>query len=73
MLKERWDGGIAGSDEAARAQRARGEWQGVLPGKTKKWKSFYGLEFEWVLEECLGAGMVECFKTGSVGVGIRAI
>jgi len=26
-----------------------------------------------VLEECLGAGMVECFKTGSVGVGIRAI
>jgi hypothetical protein len=72
MLKERWDGGIAGNDEAARAQKARGEWKGVLPGRTKKWKQFYGLEFQWVLEECLGAGMVECFKTGSVGIGVRA-
>jgi hypothetical protein len=73
MLKERWDGGIAGTDEAAKAQRARGEWKGVLPGRTKKWKQFHGLEFQWVLEECLGAGMVECFKTGSVGVGVRAV
>jgi hypothetical protein len=73
MLKERWDGGIAGTDEAAKAQRARGEWKGVLPGRTKKWKQFYGLEFQWVLEECLGAGMVECFRTGSVGVGVRAV
>jgi len=72
MLKERWDGGIAGNDEAARAQKARGEWKGVLPGRTKKWKQFYGLEFQWVLEECTGSGMVECFKTGSVGIGVRA-
>jgi hypothetical protein len=73
MLKERWDGGVAGTDEAAKAQKARGEWKGVLPGRTKKWKQFYGLEFQWVLEECLGAGMVECFKTGSVGIGVRGV
>lgn len=73
MLKERWDGGIAGNDEATRMQRIRGEFSGVLPGRTKKWKQFYGLEFNWVLEECLGAGMVECFRTGSVGMGVRAL
>lgn len=73
LLKERWDGGIAGQDEASKAARYRGEWKGVLPGRTKKWKQFYGLEFDWVLEECLGAGLVECFKTGSVGMGVRAL
>jgi hypothetical protein len=73
LLKERWDGGIAGNDEATRAQRMRGEWFGVAPGRTKKWKSFCGLEFGWVLEECMGAGLVECFRTGSVGLGVRAV
>lgn len=71
MLRERWDGGIPLDDAQSRAKRARGEWSGVLPGKTKKWKAFYGMRFEWVLEECLGAGTVECFDTGSVGVGVR--
>lgn len=73
LLKERWDGGIVGNDEATRAQRMRGEWIGVLPGRTRKWKQFSGLEFQWALEECLGAGLVECFKTGSVGMGVRAV
>ena len=73
LLKERWEGGIAGNDEASKAQRVRGEWVGVVPGKTKKWKSFWGVQFEWVLEECLGAGLVECFRTGAVGVGVRAV
>ncbi|KAF2434938.1 hypothetical protein EJ08DRAFT_580981 [Tothia fuscella] len=73
MLKERWDGGVAGGGESEKAQRARGEWRGVLPGRTKKWKSYYGLEFAWVLEESVGAGMVECFSTGSVGLGVRVI
>ena len=73
LLKERWEGGIAGSDEASKAARSRGEWKGVLPGRTRKWKQFYGLEFDWVLEECLGAGLIECFQTGSVGLGVRAI
>jgi hypothetical protein len=73
LLNERWDGGVAGNDEATRAQRLRGQWVGVVPGKTKKWRSFHGLEFQWVLEECLGAGLVECFRTGSVGMGVRAI
>lgn len=71
LLRERWDGGIPLEDAQSRAKRARGEWSGVLPGKTKKWKSFYGLKFEWILEECLGSGGVECFKTGSVGLGVR--
>lgn len=72
MLRERWDGGIPAEDPASRAKRARGEWTGVLPGKTKKWKSFYGMDFGWILEECLGSGVVECFNTGSVGLGVRA-
>ncbi len=71
LLKEKWDGNIP-NDATSRAKRARGEWTGVLPGRTKKWKEFYGLEFEWVLAECVGAGVVECFDTGSVGWGIRA-
>jgi hypothetical protein len=45
----------------------------VLPGRTRKWKDFHGLKFEWVLAECLGAGLVEVFETGSVGLGVRAV
>ena len=71
LLKEKWDGNIP-NDATSRAKRARGEWTGVLPGRTKKWKEFYGLEFEWVLEECVGSGLVEIFDTGSVGIGVRA-
>ncbi|KAI5242929.1 hypothetical protein E4T42_07539 [Aureobasidium subglaciale] len=71
MLRERWNGGIPLEDVQSKAKRARAEWSGVLPGKTKKWKQFFGVEFEWMLEECLGSGGVECFKTGSVGLGIR--
>ncbi|EMC91066.1 hypothetical protein BAUCODRAFT_152365 [Baudoinia panamericana UAMH 10762] len=71
LLKEKWEGNVLG-DAASRAKRARGEWSGVLPGKTKKWREFYGLRFEWVLAECVGSGLVELFDTGSVGVGVRA-
>ncbi|KAH7356168.1 serine-threonine protein kinase 19-domain-containing protein [Pyrenochaeta sp. MPI-SDFR-AT-0127] len=56
VLRERWDG----------------EFAGVLPGRTKKWKQFYGMRFEWILEECLGAGLIELFETGSVGRAVRA-
>jgi len=73
VLRERWDGGIAGDDRASQAKRARGEFRGVLPGRTKKWKTFSGLKFEWVVEECVGAGLVEVLETGSVGRGIRAV
>jgi Serine-threonine protein kinase 19 len=66
-LKERWEGGAT---ELSTQTFGR---KNVLPGKTKKWKDFYGLTFEWVLAECLGAGLVECFKTGSVGTGVRLI
>ncbi|KAL1643537.1 hypothetical protein SLS58_004897 [Diplodia intermedia] len=72
ILKERWEGGIAGEDLASKARKARGDFTGVLPGRTKKWKTFYGLSFEWVLEECVGSGLVELFQTHSVGVGVRA-
>ncbi|KAK3718364.1 hypothetical protein LTR37_005177 [Vermiconidia calcicola] len=71
LLKERWDGNIP-SDATSTANRTRGEWTGVLPGKTKKWKEFYGLGFEWVLEECVGSGLLELFDTGSVGLAVRA-
>ncbi|KAI1118823.1 serine-threonine protein kinase 19-domain-containing protein [Nemania sp. NC0429] len=75
VLKERWDGGIAKVEEArhAAAKRARGEFAGVLPGQTRKWRQFYGLTFDWVLQEAMGAGLVEVFETGSVGRGVRSI
>jgi len=71
LLKEKWEGNTL-NDAASMAKRARGEWSGVLPGKTKRWREFYGLRFEWVLEECVGSGLMELFDTGSVGMGVRA-
>jgi hypothetical protein len=72
-LRERWDGGVVGNDTASREKASRGEFAGVLHGRTSKWKKFYGLRFEYVLEECTGAGLVEVFQTRSVGRGVRAI
>ncbi|KAH6675636.1 serine-threonine protein kinase 19-domain-containing protein [Halenospora varia] len=73
LLRQRWDGGIATDDGANAARRNRGEFTGVLPGRTRKWKQFYGISFEWILGECVGAGLVEVFNTGSIGRGIRAL
>ena len=69
-LREAWDGGLA---SVAGGKRTRGEFSGVLPGRTRKWKDYWGLRFEWVLEEAVGAGIVEVFQTGSVGRGVRAL
>ena len=71
LLKERWDGGISADDPAAKAKNYRGESSGVLPSRTRKWKQFYGLSFEWVIAECLGGGLVDVFETGSVGRAVR--
>jgi hypothetical protein len=73
LLRQRWDGGIAADDAQSTARRNRGEFAGVLPGRTKKWKQFYGISFEWILGECVGAGLVEVFDTGSIGRGVRAL
>lgn len=75
VLRERWDGGVAGTGSAEREERkkAKREFVGVLPGRTKKWKQFYGMRFEWILEECVGAGLVELFETGSVGRAARLV
>lgn len=72
FLEEKWNGNVP-NDSISQQKRMRGEWSGVLPGKTKRWRAFYGLTFEWVLAECVGSGLVELFDTGSVGVGVRAI
>jgi Serine-threonine protein kinase 19 len=73
LLRERWDGGIDSDNRISSAKRIRGDFAGVLPGRTKKWKQLYGLNFGWVLEECLGAGLIELFDTGSVGHGVRVV
>ncbi|KAI9640885.1 hypothetical protein NHQ30_010726 [Ciborinia camelliae] len=73
LLRQRWDGGIEADDGASAAKRNRGEFSGVLPGKTKKWKQYYGISFEWILAECVGAGLVEVFDTRSIGRGVRAL
>lgn len=71
MLHEKWNGNIP-NDTISQQKRMRGEWTGVLPGKTKRWRDFYGMEFEWALAECVGSGLVELFDTGSVGIAVRA-
>ncbi|KAI1097995.1 serine-threonine protein kinase 19-domain-containing protein [Jackrogersella minutella] len=68
LLRERWDGGVAGAQK-----RERGEQAGVLPGQTRRWRQFYGLSFDWVLQEAVGSGRVEVFETRSVGRGVRAL
>jgi hypothetical protein len=72
-LRQRWDGGIEADDTASAARQNRGDFVGVLPGRTRKWKQFYGITFEWILEECVGAGLLEVFDTGSIGRGVRAL
>lgn len=73
LIRERWDGAIDSDSRISTAKRIRGEFSNVLPAKTKKWKDLYGLNFDWVVEECLGAGLIELFETRSVGLGIRAL
>lgn len=70
LLRERWDGGVGG-DERSLAKKSRNEFAGVVAGKTRKWKAFWGLRFEWVLAECVGVGMIEVFDTRAVGRGVR--
>lgn len=38
-----------------------------------RWKEFWGVEWEWVLGQAVGLGIVEVFETGSVGRGVRAL
>ena len=73
LLQERWDGGVSGDGAAAKAKEYRGEFAGILPSRTRRWKEYYGLRFDWVLAECLGAGLLEVFETGSVGRAVRAV
>ncbi|OJD14056.1 hypothetical protein AJ78_05562 [Emergomyces pasteurianus Ep9510] len=73
LLKDRWDGAVESDVYYSVAKRARGESSGVLPGKTKKWKELYGMNFRWAVEEALGAGLIELFDTGSVGPGVRRV
>ncbi|KAK0392600.1 hypothetical protein NLU13_2095 [Sarocladium strictum] len=37
-----------------------------------RWKDFEGLEWDWLLGEAVGLGVIELFDTASVGRGIRA-
>ncbi|KAK5050744.1 hypothetical protein LTR84_003303 [Exophiala bonariae] len=73
LLRERWDGAVDTDNRISTAKRVRGEFSAVMPSKTKKWKDLYGLSFDWALEECLGAGLIELFETRSVGLGVRAL
>jgi hypothetical protein len=73
LIRDRWDGAIESERSFSVAKRARGEFAGILPGKTKKWKDLYGMSFRWVLEEAVGAGLIEIFDTGSVGPGVRSL
>jgi hypothetical protein len=73
LLRERWDGAVDSDNRVSTAKQIRGEFSSILPAKTKKWKELYGLNFDWALEECLGAGLIELFETRSVGLGVRAL
>ncbi|KAI8961848.1 serine-threonine protein kinase 19-domain-containing protein [Daldinia sp. FL1419] len=73
VLRDRWDGGIAKDEARYAAKRSRGEFASILPGQTRKWRQFYGLSFDWVLQVAVGTGLAEVFDTRSVGRGIRAL
>lgn len=74
LLRERWDGGVAKQESKQHAfKRERREFAGVLPARTRKWRDFHGMTFEWILHEAVGAGLVEVFETGSVGRGVRLL
>lgn len=73
LLQDRWNGAVETETGSSVAKRMRGEFTGVLPGRTKKWKDLYGMKFRWVLEEAIGAGLIELFDTGSVGPGVRCL
>lgn len=73
LLRERWDGGVANESKQHAGKRGRREFAGVLPGRTRKWREFSGLAFDWVLHEAVGAGLVEVFETGSVGRAVRLL
>ena len=68
LIKERWDGGIFTKTPYG---RSKDPFKMINPGKTRKWKDFHGLQFDWVLAECLGRGLIELFNTRSVGLGVR--
>ncbi|KXS93626.1 hypothetical protein AC578_783 [Pseudocercospora eumusae] len=72
MLMEKWNGNVP-NDSASKAKRLRGEWTGVLPGQTRKFRQFHGLDGEWLLAECVGTGDIQLFETGSVGLAIRGL
>lgn len=77
LLREKWDGNL-GPDEPRRratttSSSGKVEFMGVVAGRTRKWKEFYGLSFEWILEEAVGSGLVEVFETGTVGRGVRGV
>ena len=73
LLRERWDGGIASDDSAGKAKKYRGEFVGILPARSRKWKQFYGISFTWILTHCIGANLIEQFDTGSVGPAVRLV
>ncbi|KAE8348371.1 serine-threonine protein kinase 19-domain-containing protein [Aspergillus coremiiformis] len=73
LLRDRWDGAVETDKSFSVAKRIRGEYAGILPGRTKKWKELCGMNFHWILEEALGAGLIEIFDTGSVGPGVRCL
>jgi hypothetical protein len=52
-------------------ERFEGGGGGGLYGT--RWKEFWGVEWEWVVGEAVGLGVVEIFETGSVGRGVRAL
>ncbi|CAK7239750.1 MAG: hypothetical protein STHCBS139747_001185 [Sporothrix thermara] len=73
-LRERWDaGGSIAKRRGPGAGSGGGAFRRVPLSRTKKWKEFYGMSFDWVLAEALGAGLVELFDTGSVGRGVRLL
>ncbi|KAL8936373.1 MAG: hypothetical protein Q9216_004963, partial [Gyalolechia sp. 2 TL-2023] len=59
LLRERWDGGIAPHTTTNNNRGLKGGELATsmsLPARTKKWKQFCGVAFDWVLAECVGAG-----------------
>ena len=69
LLRDRWDGGVSTRQSYG---LSKDPFAPAPPGRTRKWKDLYGVNFDWVLAECAG-GLVEVFDTGTVGLGVRKL
>ena len=68
-MREKWV--VGGAISRALGRTRKGPSSVVALHKQHRWRELFGIEFDFVLREALGKGLITLFETGSVGQGIR--